>query len=179
MGELLHLWALAPATVGACCVAADRGRPRVLEFVAAVLMAVGMADVALGWGILPAVAWSALLVALAMLFAALRNPRRADTAASAEVRTSHGRTSMTVMTGGGLVVMGVLLAIMPVGVRGTGSGHVHGGVAPGILTGVAAVLAIGYVVAALLLSARRVPRLDRVQYVAMGASTALMAAALT
>jgi len=145
MGEALHLWALAPATVGACCVAADRGRARVPEFAAAALMLLAMADAATGAGLIAPVFWAVLLVAAAMALAALRGtrrgprgeapagggvgsrvraggPRTGGVDVAARVRMPHPSRAMTLMTALGLIVMAVLMVAM----TGHGGGSVGG-----------------------------------------------------
>ncbi|SBS71947.1 hypothetical protein [uncultured Microbacterium sp.] len=165
MADLLHLWALAPATLGACCVAADRGRARAPELAASVLMVLAMADAATGSRMLAPVLCAALLVVAAMALAAVRGRRRSAAA--------HPAPAMSVMTTLGLVVMAALTVAMGVHGAGHATGHAHGVGAPGLALGVGAVTA-AYVGAAGVLAVRGMPRLDRVQYAAMGASTLLM-----
>jgi len=54
----LHLFALAPATIGLCCLAADRRRARAGELATALLMLVAMADAAVT-RLVPVVWWVA------------------------------------------------------------------------------------------------------------------------
>lgn|GEM_PF-1214464 len=158
MGEALHLWALAPATVGACCVAADRGRARVPEFAAAALMLLAMADAATGAGLIAPVFWAVLLVAAAMALAALRGTRRGPrgeapagggvgsrvggigsrarvggsgggVGVAAGVRMPHPSRAMTLMTALGLIVMAVLMVAMTGHGVGSGGGTLAGSVA--------------------------------------------------
>lgn len=169
MADLLHLWALAPATLGACCVAADRGRARAPELAASVLMVLAMADAATGAGLIAPVFWAVLLIAAAMTLAALRGRRRSG--------ASHPVPLMAVMTTLGLVVMAALTVAMGVHATGHTDGHAHGVGAAGLALGVGAVTA-GYVGASGVLAVRGMPRLDRLQYAAMGASTLLMGLAV-
>lgn len=184
MGEVLHLWALAPATVGACCVAADRGRARVPEFAAAALMLIAMADIATGAGLIAPVLWALLLVVGAMALAALRGARRRPVAAE---RMPHPSRAMTVVTALGLVVMAVLMIAMGVhpssAAVGLGS-HDHsafgawsggGGLGPGVALTMA--VAAAYVAVSSVAAVRSSVRLDRVQYASMATATALMALA--
>lgn len=184
VGEVLHLWALAPATVGACCVAADRGRARVPEFAAAALMLVAMADVGTGARLIAPVLWALLLVVGAMGLAALRGARRPRPAAGE--RMPHPSRAMTVMTALGLVVMAALMITMgtaaPSSAADAGGGHGHGGLGAvggglGMVVALTTVVAAGYVAVSAVAAVRSTLRLDRVQYVSMAAATALMAAA--
>jgi hypothetical protein len=167
--EILHAWALAPAAIGTCCLAADRARVRAPEFVASVVTLVAMVDAALGRVIAP-VLWSALLLLGAMALAAVRNGR------GAEMTPMRSAQTMTVHTAIGMVVMAALLVVM--GPSGAGaSAHNHGtsaGVLTAAMLGSVAVYAAGSVVAA----ARTGRWLDRAQYGAMGASTLVMGVAL-
>ncbi|MBU4465518.1 MAG: hypothetical protein KKH75_06700, partial [Actinobacteria bacterium] len=70
----MHAWALAPAAIGTCCLAADRRRMRAPELAASVLMLFAMLDAASA-RLVPPVYWAAALLLSAMLLAALRGPR--------------------------------------------------------------------------------------------------------
>lgn len=193
MGEALHLWALAPATVGACCVAADRGRARVPELAAAALMLLAMADAASGTGLIAPVYWAVLLVVGAMALAALRGARRgagsrgarssgaAVVRARAGVRMPHPSRAMTLMTALGLIVMAVLMVAMtgPVGAAASpAAAHAHGGASVAGATGALALAgAIAYAGVSVVAAVRTGIRLDRVQYASMAAATGLMALA--
>jgi len=185
MGEVLHLWALAPATVGACCVAADRGRARVPEFAAAALMLIAMADIGTGAGLIAPVLWALLLVVGAMALAALRGARRRPVAAE---RMPHPSRAMTVMTALGLVVMAVLMIAMGVhpssAALGLGGGHDHsafgawrGGGELGPVAALTMAVAAAYVAVSAVAAVRSSLRLDRVQYASMATATAMMALA--
>lgn len=165
MADLLHLWALAPATLGACCVAADRGRARAPELAASVLMVLAMADAATGAALIAPVFWAALLVVAAIALAAVRGRRRAE--------GTHATPGMTIMTTLGLVVMAALTIAMGAHGSGHAGGHGHGVGAAGLAVGVGGMTA-AYVGASAVLAVRGMPRLDRLQYAAMGASTLLM-----
>ena len=186
MGEVLHLWALAPATVGACCVAADRGRARVPEFAAAALMLLAMADIGTGARVIAPVFWALLLLVGAMALAALRGARRRPVTAE---RLPHPSGAMTVMTALGLVVMAALMIAMgahaPSSVGDALGGHGHGGFGAwsggggglGPVAALAMAVAAAYVAASAVAAARSAVRLDRVQYASMATATALMALA--
>lgn len=162
MSEILHAWAVAPAAVGACCLAADRARVRPPEVMASVLMLLAMLDAAVFGVVAPA--WrTAALLAAALGLAIWRRPRQR--------RIPRVPALMTLHTTLGMIVMAGLQMIM-IGHAGT-SGHAHGLALAPVLIGAAAVYA------ALSLEAmRRMPaRLDRSQIGAMAASVVLMAAA--
>ncbi|MDF2992765.1 MAG: tRNA-dihydrouridine synthase [Microbacterium sp.] len=162
MSEILHAWAVAPAAVGACCLAADRARVRPPEVVASVLMLVAMLDAAV-FGVVAPVGWTALLLTAALGLAVWRRPRQR--------RITRAPAMMTLHTTLGMVVMAALQLGM--GGHGASTGHAHGvGLAPFLLA-----IAVGY--AGLSVAAiRRMPaRLDRAQIGAMAASVVLMAVA--
>jgi len=137
MTELLHATALVPATVGACCTIGARRTSRTLAMVSAVLMAVAMADMAFGFVVMPALAWTAMLLTAALGTAtALRFVPR-------ERRDPHGPV-MALHGAIGLMLMAALL--LPSGppavvasAAGPGEHILHGGVPTGI--GVVAVIA--------------------------------------
>jgi hypothetical protein len=169
--ELLHAWAIAPAALGACCLAADRGRARWPDAAASVLMLVAMLDAALT-GLVAPVYWAALLIASAMAFAAWRRPR--GRAASSHPRPPAG---MAVHTGLGLIAMAALQLAMghdPLAAGASAHGH-HGGGASLITLLLGGALA--YAAFSALLLARAHRPLDRAQLICMGASVVLMAAA--
>ncbi|WP_458041880.1 MULTISPECIES: hypothetical protein [Bacteria] len=198
MGEILHLGALAPAAVGACCIAADRRRARTPELAASVLMLVAMLDVVL-WGVVAPVAWAGVLIVAAIALAALRG-RTARSRAAARVPVSAAGVPisgtrvpvsgarvpsavMTVHATLGLVVMATLvLAMIPdASAPAVTVGH-HASGAPFGLLAAASALLFGLVSA---VAARaphdggaRVSALERGQLIAMGASTAAMGMAL-
>lgn len=198
MGEILHLGALAPAAVGACCIAADRRRARTPELAASVLMLVAMLDVVL-WGVVAPVAWAGVLIVAAIALAALRG-RTARSRAAARVPVSAAGVPisgtrvpvsgarvpsavMTVHATLGLVVMATLvLAMIPdASAPAVTVGHQASGAPFGLLAAASALL-FGLVSA---VAARaphdggaRVSALERGQLIAMGASTAAMGMAL-
>lgn len=162
MSDTLHLWAVAPAAIGTCCLAADRARVRPPEVVAAAVMLLAMLDAAV-FGVVAPVYWSALLLAAALGLAIWRRPRQRRAPRVPALMTLHTTLGMVVMAGLQLAMGG----------HATASGHAHGlSPAP-----VLAAAAVGY--GALSLTAiRRMPaRLDRAQIGAMAASVALMAVA--
>ncbi|WP_396645033.1 hypothetical protein [Microbacterium sp.] len=163
MSEALHLWAVAPAAIGTCCLAADRARVRPPEVVASVLMLLAMLDTALS-GLLAPVYWAALLILAALVLAMVRRPRRR--------RAPRVPVAMTLHTALGLVVMAALSLVMTA--HAPAAGHAHGiALAPVLLVGSGA-----YAVVSAALIRRMRARVDRLQISAMGASVVLMAAAL-
>lgn len=187
MNEALHLWALAPTAVGACCVAADRGRPRVPELAAAALMLLAMADAATGTAVIAPVYWTGLLLAAAMGLAVLRGSRRVRAlrpsarasgagAVSDGVGRGHRSAAMTAMTAVGAVVMALLVLLMGADPAAAGAGH-HHGIGAGGLAVVAVAMAVAYGAGSAVLIARGGLRpLDRVQHASMGFAALLMAA---
>jgi hypothetical protein len=170
--ELLHAWAIAPAAIGACCLAADRGRARWPDAVASALMLIAMLDAALTRLVAP-VYWTVLLLASAMAFAAWQRPRRA-----AGRRAGSAPGPMTVHTGLGLVGMAALqltMAPQPA-VTIAATAHAHGAVGGGSLLSVLLVGgAAAYAALSALLVLRAHRRLDRAQLICMGASVLIMA----
>lgn len=177
MTEILHAWALAPAALGTCCIAADRRRARAPELAASVLMVLAMADAAFGLGLLSPVLWASLLVVAAMGIAALRSGRREIAPEDVPARPAIG---MTVHSGLGLVITGGLMLAMVPGVGAAARVSVHHTAIPGSLVAALVATSVGYALVSLGAAVRaRCPVLDRVQLVAMGASTLAMSLALT
>ena len=182
MGEILHLGALAPAAIGACCIAADRRRSRVPELAASVLMLVAMVDVVLGGAVAP-VAWAAALIVAAIGLAAVRGRAARSRAGRGEGAAVIPSTVMTLHATVGLVVMAALvLAMIPDASAGTPVGGHHGSGAPFGPVAATSALLFGLVS---VIAARgrhgggaRTSVLERWQLIAMGASTAAMGVAL-
>jgi len=172
--ELLHAWAIAPAAIGACCLAADRGRARWSDGVASALMLIAMLDAALTRLVAP-VYWAALLLAAAMAYAAWRRPRRPAAARSG----SAVQGVMTTHTGLGLVAMAALQLGMAHGPAADAvtTAHAHGGSGSWALGALLLGGALAYTALSALLVARAHRLLDRAQLVCMGVSVLLMAAA--
>lgn len=160
MSEILHAWAVAPAAVGACCLAADRARVRPPEVVASALMLLAMLDAAV-FGVIAPVYWTALLLGAALALAVWRRPRQR--------RARRVPTLMTVHTALGMVVM----AGLQVAMSGHTSAHAHGVALGPLLLGCAA----GYAVFSIAAIRRMASWLDRAQIAAMAASVVLMAVA--
>lgn len=162
MSEILHAWAVAPAAVGACCLAADRARVRPPEVAASVLMLLAMLDAA-AFKVVAPVGWTALLLTAAVGLAVWRRPRQR--------RAARVPVMMTLHTTLGMVAMAALQLGM--GGHGASAGHAHGVALAPFLLAIAAGYA-GLSVAAI----RRMPaRLDRTQIGAMAVSVALMTVA--
>ncbi len=169
MTEILHAWALAPAAIGTCCLAADRRRVRVPELAASVVMMIAMLDAAF-WRVVPVVIWAGTLLVAAMALAAVRSSRRASVVAH-----SPSAGGMTLHSTLGLVVMAALL--MGMGHGGSTSVHSHG-LSAGALGGLLLAGAIAYAGASVVAAWRTSGWQDRGQYAAMGASALLMGVAV-
>ncbi len=166
----LHLFALAPATIGLCCLAADRRRARGGELATALLMLVAMADAAVT-RLVPVVWWVAMLLAGAIALSAAGGRRRGSGRSADAVRMPMGLHAAA-----GMVVMAALMLAM------TGGGvadaaHHHGASAPA-LAPVGVALAGAYVLGSVRVAVRARTALDRGQYAAMAASVGLMSLAL-
>jgi len=162
MSEILHAWAVAPAAVGACCLAADRARVRPPEVAASVLMLVAMLDAAVFQVVAP-VYWTILLLAAAVGLAIWRRPRQR--------RAPRVPALMTLHTTLGMVVMAALQVAM--GAHAASTGHSHGvALVPFLLA-----VAVGYAALSVVAMTRMPARLDRTQIAAMAASVGLMALA--
>ena len=170
VSEILHVWALAPAAIGACCLAADRRRARAPELFASMLMLSAMLDAAALHRI-AGVYWAAMLLTAAVVLAAVRGPRRPR---------RRGRPAatpgMTTHTALGLVVMAVLTVFLPHGYDPVREAHAHG-LSTGTTTSLLGAGSLAYV-AWSAAGAVRHAGADRAQFVTMGVSTAVMAAAL-
>ena len=169
MTEILHLWALAPAAVGTCCLPADRRRVRAPELTASALMLIAMLDAATV-GLVATVFWAGMLLLAAMALAGVRSGRRRHPARRAD--------TMTVHTALGLVVMAALLLTMPAGQPSAPSGHAHG-MDAGAVTVAVGFTALGYVGWSAVALLRAHTRLDRAQYAAMGVSVLAMVLAVS
>ena len=124
MSEVLHLGALVPAAVGACCTVGGRRGP--LDLVAAIVMLAAMLDLATGVGMLHPLLWAVVLIVLAIASAVrLRSiaglPAPVDDTAVLAV-TRH-RAAMTAHTSGGLVIMAALVCTM----AGHAAGSIYAG----------------------------------------------------
>lgn len=160
MSEILHAWAVAPAAVGACCLAADRARVRPPEVAASVLMLLAMLDAAVA-GLVAPVYWTVVLLAAAVALAVWRRPRQKRAPRVSALMTAHTTLGMVVM------------AALQLGMGGPAASHAHG---PG-LGPVLAGAVIGYVGLSLAAVLKMPARLDRAQIAAMAASVVLMAVA--
>lgn len=179
----VHAAALAPAALAVACTPV-RGRCGAVALVTGLAMLAAMADVALVPGGLPALGWSAALVACALAATAVLRSceRRAavpGTAAADAARAAIDRPAHLLHVGC-LLVMAVLTAAMaghhP---AGAAAAHHHGGTDPLLaagLLGAAAFVVAGCAVAA---GARRAGASPaaRVGALAGAGSVALMAAA--
>ncbi|MDR6691644.1 hypothetical protein J2X55_002567 [Microbacterium sp. 1154] len=160
MSEILHAAAVAPAALGACCLAADRARVRPPEVAASVLMLVAMLDAAV-FGVVAPVGWTALLLIAALALAVWRRPRQRRTPRQPALMTAHTTLGMVVM------------AALQLGMGSHTAGHAHGPALAPVLV----VCVVGYVGLSLAAGQRMPALLDRVQIGAMTASVVLMAVA--
>lgn len=174
MTELLHSWAIAPAAIGACCLAADRGRARWPDAVASVLMLLAMLDAALTRLVAP-VYWTVLLLACAMAFAAWRRPRRRGTSTRREDggMTVHAAIGMVAMAG---LQLGMMHEPAPTAASAAHA-HAHGGTGS-LLTVLLIGGALAYAALSAMLLVRAHRTLDRAQVACMGVSVMIMAVAV-
>lgn len=174
MSDILHAWALAPAAIGTCCVAADRRRVRMPEIVASLLMMIAMIDASRTAPLLAPVYWAALMIAAGMVLAIMRRARRG--VVGTEARPAASARGMTLHTAIGLITMAALLLAMG-RTDAAASGHAHGMTA-GAFTIVLVAGAAAYGAVSVVAALRAHGVLDRVQFVAMGVSTSVMGLAL-
>jgi hypothetical protein len=150
----LHAAALAPAALAVACSPA-RGRCGAVALATGLVMLAAMTDVALVPGGLPALAWSAVLVACALAAAAVqRSCERRAPAAAAAARAPVVDRPAHLLHVGCLLVMAVLTAAMaghhPAG-GAPATAHHHAGTDPLVtvgLLGAAAFVVAGCAVAA-------------------------------
>jgi hypothetical protein len=118
MVEALHLGALLPAAVGACCTVG--GRRGIVDLVAAIVMLAAMIDAATGAALLHPLVWGAVLVAVGIVSAArLRGVGASSATAGTEtpaavatVTAERQHRLMLVHTSLGLLVMATMLVAM-------------------------------------------------------------------
>lgn len=203
MTDLLHVAALLPAALGACCTA---GRQRTgAELGAALVMLVVMIDLALGVVSVPPIVWTAVLVATALVMVGLdrrtgaahdavpaRPPRGAGAAAGASARAVESRPrGMTALAAVGSLVMAGLAALMsaPAGVATAASsvpaatGH-HGaaslvGALPAVVLAAAAVFTVVVAVSAVRAGRERRSWLEITEWGSMAAAVVLMSLAVS
>jgi len=159
MSETFHLWAVAPAAIGTCCLAADRAQVRPPEVMASVLMLLAMLDAGLSRLIAP-VWWTAMLLASAVTLAVWRRPRQR--------RAPRVPALMTLHTTLGMVVMAALQIGMST--HGVSAGHSHGVNLVLFLLAVA----VGYAGLSVVAMKRMPARLDRAQIATMATSVGFM-----
>jgi len=175
--SFLHLVAVL-LTAGAVCVHGGwQRRGAAGGLTAALLMLVAMIDVAYLHVASP-VAWTALLLAVAVALAAVRSTRRRLMAPDA---TAPQGLCVTTHDPLGLVAMAILLLMMPVESAAAGAdGHAgHGmGMGMGMLAAVVLAIAAGHAGGSFVafVRARSVGR--RLPYLMMGGATAFMAVAV-
>jgi hypothetical protein len=185
----VHAAALAPAALAVACTPA-RGRCGVVALATGLVMLVAMADVALVPGGVPALGWSAVLVACALAATAVLRSceRRAavpgaavpGTAAPGAAQAAVDRPAHLLHVGC-LLVMAVLTAAMA-GHRpgGAAAAHHHGGTDPLVAAGLLGAVAVVVAGCAVAAGARRGDGgpAARVGALAGAGSVALMAAAV-
>lgn len=113
MTDVLHLGALLPAALGACCTVG--GRRGVIDLGSALVMLAAMLDLASGAGIVHPLLWAIALVVLALVSAVrlrvVRPSALGGDAASHPFAIRH-RAAMVVHTSGGLLIMAALMCVM-------------------------------------------------------------------
>ncbi|MGG7465982.1 hypothetical protein [Plantibacter sp. YIM 135347] len=199
MVEALHLGALLPAAVGACCTVG--GRRGIVDLVAAIVMLAAMIDAATGAALLHPLVWGAVLVAVGIVSAARLRGVGASSATAATADIGAGTETpaavatntaerqhrlMLVHTSLGLLVMATMLVAMAShgshAVLGISSSVTHHGAAGADTFGVivaAAVASYTAFTACLTASAVRSRRvLPAVELTSMALSLAAMAFAL-
>src|SRR3712207_5131077 len=191
MAEILHLTALLPATVSACCTVGAARTRGAAGVISAIVMLAAMVDLT-GGGLLQPLAWSALLVASAMGGAVAARPPRAP---GGDAMGAHAAVGLVVMAG-----LVVLMGGAPGGpgplLAGEHARHsATGPLAGTVWAGTAAYLAFSGVLlrrraastahlvaegpgGAPAAGGPRSRRRDRLEVAGMAASVALMAAAL-
>lgn len=182
MSEFLHLAALAPAGVAACCVASGRGRRRgrTVEIAVAVLMLAAMIDVSRSAPLVAPVLWAGLLLLGGLTLAAATGRRSGPVSAeSGTPAFAHGSIHGAL----GCVVMAALVMVMVAPTQGASAGVAshHGapllGASASVLTVAIGAGVLAYAVYSIV-ALRHGPVRERIQFAAMGASTLGMAAAV-
>jgi hypothetical protein len=186
VSDFLHLAALAPAGVAACCVVSggrvDRRRDRFVEIAVTLLMLGAMIDVSRRTPLIAPVLWAALLLVGALVLGATTRRGIAGARGDSGARVlAHGPIHGAL----GCVVMAALVLVMVAPAAGAGVGAVshHGGGGP-LLGAPASVLTVMVGAGVLAYGAYSVMALrhgrlrERIQFAAMGASTLGMAAAV-
>ena len=190
MVEALHLGALLPAAVGACCTVG--GRRGIVDLGSAIVMLAAMIDVATGAAVLHPLVWGAVLVAIGIVSAVrlrgagaladeTRIRGRAPTAAERQHRLMVVHTSL------GLLVMAALLVSMAAhgshaSLGGSPAAAHHGGAASStfdviVTAGISSYIAFTAWLTASAVRARRI--LSAVELASMALSIGSMAFALT
>lgn len=187
VSEFLHLAALAPAGVAACCVASGRGRRRgrTVEIAVAVLMLAAMVDVSRSTTLLAPVLWAGLLLLGGLTLAATTGRRSGNVRQTPRGSAlAHGSLHGAIHGALGCIVMAALVMVMVAPARGVGGGagaavssHHGVGASASVLTVLIVVGVLAYAVYSVV-ALRRGPLRERIQFAAMGASTLGMAAAV-
>jgi hypothetical protein len=166
MAEILHLSALLPAAVSACCTAGAARSRGAWAVISAVVMLAAMLDLA-GGGVLPPLAWSVLLVALAM-----------GGAVAARIARATGPDPMAAHAALGLVVMAGLVVLMAAGANAPGAGsalpggHAQHTAGAGPLAGTVWAGTAAYLAYSAVLVGRRAARRAHVAGAGMGGAVA-------
>ena len=168
MVEALHLGSMLPATLGACCAAGGRDRRSATAWLGMLAMLAAMTDtMVLPTPLLPAVAWAAVLVALAIATAA--RARRLSVAGSRrETHLTMGlhRALQSLLMAGLLVVMSAHQYGGRALTTSAHAGHTAGGPWLPLVLAAAALVFAAY--SARLVTRRGTNRLDRAE-AALGA----------
>lgn len=124
MSDLLHVFALASALVGAGSLGLLRGGVGLAEAAAAALMFIGMADT-MTLELLPPIAWFAVMLPAALALAArCRSPRSGEAASGAGSAVLSGHLALGLVSTAALILL--MTAMAPDSVTPTGA-HMHGG----------------------------------------------------
>lgn len=183
MVEALHLGSMLPAALGACCVAGGSDRRSATAWLGMLTMLAAMTDaMLLPRPLLPAVAWAAVLVALAMA-TAMR--ARLGYRASGSPRAAHApmavHRALQALLMAGLVIVMTAHRHAPSGITATGAWHdAHAGHVAGStwFPVVLAAAALAFAWYSLRLATRRgATRLDRAEAALGGFAVAAMTAA--
>ncbi|MEV8214070.1 hypothetical protein [Leifsonia sp. NPDC077715] len=181
MVEALHLGSMLPATLGACCLAGGRDRRSATAWLGMLAMLAAMTDtMVLPAPLLPAVAWAALLVALAIATAARTRQRAGDAAGARDAHRTMGvhRSLQGLLMAGLLLVMSAHPRAGHATTEATLSAHVGHTAGAAWLPLVLGAAALAFSVYSAWLVARpRTRRLDRAEAALGGLAVAAMAVA--
>ncbi|TQL87037.1 hypothetical protein FB560_2704 [Microbacterium saperdae] len=172
LSEVLHVFALAAALVGAGSLTLIRRGVGLPEVAAAALMFIGMAD-AMTLALLPPIMWFAVMLPAALALAArCRSSRGGEAAAGGRSSVLTGHLALGLVSTAALIL---LMTTMTPGSVAAPAGHAHGGSAmmPQMMGGAFGIGAL--LLGAIALRAER-SWAHRLHHVTMAASTVAMSA---